>query len=75
MYEVPARLYYHIGNLDKALEYTLKVTHELDAFGASDEAGQAKIEMLKGVIQRLEREIKEKENREAPRKENGRNED
>ncbi|KAL2174049.1 uncharacterized protein P884DRAFT_302838 [Thermothelomyces heterothallicus CBS 202.75] len=75
MYEVPARLYYHVGNLDKALEYTLKVKHELDAFGASDEAGQAKIDMLKGVIQRLEREIKEKENREAPRENNDRNED
>ncbi|KAL2142888.1 hypothetical protein VTI28DRAFT_656 [Corynascus sepedonium] len=61
MYEVPARLYYHVGDLDKALEYTLKVKHELDGYGVPDEAAQRKIDMLKDVIKRIEQEIKEKE--------------
>ncbi|KAH6847771.1 RmlC-like cupin domain-containing protein [Chaetomium sp. MPI-CAGE-AT-0009] len=57
MYEVPARLYYHIGNLEKALEYTLKTRHEIDGYGVPDEKGEEKIKMLKGVIERLEQEI------------------
>ncbi|KAH6623156.1 RmlC-like cupin domain-containing protein [Chaetomium tenue] len=60
MYEVPARLYYHIGNLEKALEYTLKTRREIDAYGVLDESGEEKVKMLKGVIERLEQEINDK---------------
>jgi tetratricopeptide (TPR) repeat protein len=60
MYEIPARLYYHVGNLEKAIEYTLKVKHEIDGYGAPGKLGEEKIEMLKGVISRIEREIKKK---------------
>lgn len=60
MYEIPARLYYHIGNLEKALEYTLKTRREIDAYGVPDENGEEKVKMLKGVIERLEKEINDK---------------
>ncbi|KAK4119155.1 SET domain-containing protein [Parathielavia appendiculata] len=65
MYEVPARLYYHVGNLEKALEYTLKVRHEIDGYGVPGTLGEQKIEMLKGVIARIEREITNKQEREG----------
>lgn len=60
MYEVPARLYYHIGNLEKALEYTLKVRHEIDGYGVPHEKGEEKVKMLEGVIERLKQEISDK---------------
>jgi tetratricopeptide (TPR) repeat protein len=60
MYEVPARLYYHIGNLEKALEYTLKVRDEIDGYGAPGKLGEEKIKMLNRVISRIEQEIKNK---------------
>ncbi|GAB1318014.1 hypothetical protein MFIFM68171_08224 [Madurella fahalii] len=65
MYEVPARLYYHVGNLEKALEYTLKVKHEIDGFGVPGKFGAEKLKMLKGVIERIERELEEKRRKEA----------
>ncbi|KAK4112494.1 SET domain-containing protein [Canariomyces notabilis] len=63
MYEVPARLYYHVGNLEKALEYTLKVKHEIDGYGFPGKLGMEKLKMLKGVIARIERELKDKKKR------------
>lgn len=60
MYEVPARLYYHVGNLEKALEYTLKVRHEIDGYGVPGKLGSEKIKMLEKVIERIERELEEK---------------
>lgn len=65
MHEVPARLYYHVGNLEKALEYTLKVKHEIDGFGVPGKFGMEKLEMLKGVIERIERELEEKRQKET----------
>jgi hypothetical protein len=65
MYEVPARLYYHVGNLEKALEYTLKVKHEIDGYGVPGKLGMEKLKMLKGVIERIERELKDKKKREG----------
>lgn len=65
LYEVPARLYYHVGNLEKALDYTLKVKHEIDGFGVPGKFGAEKLKMLKGVIERIERELEEKRKREA----------
>jgi tetratricopeptide (TPR) repeat protein len=67
MYEVPARLYYHVGHLEKALEYTLKVRDEIDGYGAPGKLGEEKIEMLKGVISRIEQEIKNKTELEGKR--------
>jgi hypothetical protein len=64
-YEVSARLYYHVGNLEKALEYTLKVRHEINAYGVPGKLGEEKLEMLEGVIARIEKEINEKKGREA----------
>lgn len=58
MYEVPARLYYHVGNLEKALEYTLKVKHEIDGYGLPGKFGAEKLKMLDGVIERIEKELK-----------------
>ncbi|KAK3305945.1 uncharacterized protein B0T15DRAFT_502968 [Chaetomium strumarium] len=60
MYEVPARLYYHVGNLEKALQYTLKVRHEIDGYAVPSKQGREKLEMLDGVIARIERELREK---------------
>ncbi|KAK0664542.1 hypothetical protein QBC41DRAFT_17815 [Cercophora samala] len=65
MYEYPARLYYQVGNLDKALEYTLKVKREIDGFGVPGKFGQEKLEAMEGIIKRLEMEIKIKKEREA----------
>ncbi|KAK4238620.1 mannose-6-phosphate isomerase [Achaetomium macrosporum] len=60
MYEVPARLYYHVGNLEKALEYTLKFKHEIDGYAVPSKQGEEKLKMLEGVIARIERELREK---------------
>lgn len=57
MYEVPARLYYHVGNLEKALEYTVKVRHEIEGHGVPGKLEEEKIKMLQGVIERIEQEI------------------
>jgi dTDP-D-glucose 4,6-dehydratase len=65
MYGVPARLYYHIGDLDKALEYMLKAKHEIDGYGVPDKTGQESMEILKAFIEQLEQEIKEKREGEA----------
>ena len=73
MYEVPARLYYHVGNLEKALEYTLKVKREIDGYGLPGEFGAEKLKMLDGVIERIEKELKnKKKNEEEERKNRGR---
>ncbi len=63
MYEVPAQLYYHVGNLEKALEYTLKVKHEVDGYGMPGKLGREKIKMLEGDINRIERKLREKRQR------------
>ncbi|KAK4166847.1 hypothetical protein QBC43DRAFT_256544 [Cladorrhinum sp. PSN259] len=60
MYEVPARLNYHVGNLEKALEYTLKVKHEIEGYGLPGKFGLKKLKMLDGVIERIERELEKK---------------
>jgi hypothetical protein len=60
MYEVPARLYYHIGNLERALEYTLKTRHEIVGYGVPNGKGEEKVKMLEGVIKRLKQEISDK---------------
>ncbi|KAK4038072.1 RmlC-like cupin domain-containing protein [Parachaetomium inaequale] len=75
MYEVPARLYYHIGDLDKALEYTLKARHEIDGYGVPDKTGEESIKVLNGVIEHLEQEIKEKKEREADSERNDQGEE
>jgi hypothetical protein len=59
-YEVSARLYYHVGNLEKALEYTLKVRHEINAYGVPGKLGEEKLEKLEGIMARIEKEIDEK---------------
>ncbi|KAK0710432.1 hypothetical protein B0T21DRAFT_415986 [Apiosordaria backusii] len=64
MYEYPARMYYQIGNLEKALEYTLKVKREIDGFGVPGKYGQEKLRAMEGIIRRLEKEIVEKKERE-----------
>jgi hypothetical protein len=56
-YEVSARLYYHAGNLEKALEYTLKVRHETNAYGVPGKLGEQKLEKLEGIIAKIEKEI------------------
>jgi hypothetical protein len=63
MYEVPARLYYHVGNLEKALEYTLKVKHEIDGYSVPSKQGREKLKMLEGVVARIERALREKRGR------------
>lgn len=70
-YEVSARLYYHVGNLERALEYTLKVRHEINAYGVAGKLGEQKLKMLEGVVARIEREIAEKKGQEAKRQERG----
>lgn len=60
MYEIPARLYYHIGNYEKALEYTLKVRHEIDGYGLPGKLGEGKIKMLDGVVEQIKQKMREK---------------
>ncbi|KAK4223497.1 hypothetical protein QBC38DRAFT_425404 [Podospora fimiseda] len=60
MYEVPARLYYLVGNLEKALEYTLKVQNELQGYGVPGKFGMEKLRMLDGFIKKIERGLKRK---------------
>ncbi|KAG7285044.1 hypothetical protein NEMBOFW57_009664 [Staphylotrichum longicolle] len=57
MYEIPARLYYHIGNYDKALEYTLKVRDEIDGFGLPGKLGEEKMKMLDGVVEQIRQKM------------------
>ncbi|KAK4172860.1 hypothetical protein QBC36DRAFT_68357 [Triangularia setosa] len=64
MYEYPARMYYHVGNLEKALEYTLKVKREIDGFGVPGKYGQEKLQAMEGIIRRLGKEIEVKKERE-----------
>ncbi|KAK4148464.1 RmlC-like cupin domain-containing protein [Chaetomidium leptoderma] len=61
MHEVPARLYYHVGNLEKALEYTLKAKHEIDGHGVPSASEKEHMAMLMGFIERIEREIEDKQ--------------
>jgi len=60
MYEIPARLYYHIGNFEKALEYTLKVRNEIDGYGLPGKLGEEKIKMLEGVIKQIKQKMGKK---------------
>ncbi|KAL2256392.1 hypothetical protein VTK26DRAFT_1742 [Humicola hyalothermophila] len=60
MYEVPARLYYHVGNLEKALELARKVKSEIDAHGPPGKLETEKIKMMEAVIKRIEQEIRDK---------------
>ncbi|KAL1839515.1 hypothetical protein VTJ49DRAFT_1453 [Mycothermus thermophilus] len=64
MIEVVARLYYLVGDLDKALEWTLKVQHDITGYGVPGELGEQKLKMLQGVIAGLKRELVEKKARE-----------
>lgn len=61
MYEIPARLNYQIGNFEKALEYTLKVRHEIDGYGLPGEKGKRKIKMLEKAIKQIKEKIKDKQ--------------
>lgn len=62
MYEIPARLYYHVGDLENALKYTLKVKHEISGYGFPGKYGEQKLKMLDGVIQKIETELDKKRN-------------
>jgi hypothetical protein len=72
-YELPAHLYYSAGDLEKALEYNLKLRHELDAYGVPEKHVEEMIEMYNGIISRLERDIRDRQeerrtNRETSKK-------
>ncbi|KAK4186272.1 hypothetical protein QBC35DRAFT_554373 [Podospora australis] len=62
MYEIPARIYYHVGNLEKALEYTLKVKHEINGYGFPGKYGEQKLKILDGVLKRIKSELEKKKN-------------
>lgn len=71
MYEVPAELYYRIGNLDKALEYFRKARYEIDGYGVPGKLGEEKIKELEGLIQQIERENERNRVRQAKAKTKG----
>ncbi|KAK3900050.1 hypothetical protein C8A05DRAFT_46035 [Staphylotrichum tortipilum] len=68
MYEVPAQLYYRIGDLYKALEYFRKARHEIDGYGVAGKLGEEKIRELEELIQQIEREMEKKRTRKAKAK-------
>jgi len=57
MYEIPARLYYHTGKLDKALEFAKKTLREINGFGVPGPVGEKRVEMMEAVIEQIEGEI------------------
>ncbi|KAK3688982.1 hypothetical protein B0T22DRAFT_536027 [Podospora appendiculata] len=57
MYEIPARLYYHIGDVDRAVEYTKKSLAEARDFGVPGPKGRERIEMLEKIIAGMEGEL------------------
>ncbi|KAK3317268.1 hypothetical protein B0T19DRAFT_434601, partial [Cercophora scortea] len=61
MFETPARLYYHMGDLERALEYTKMSLSEARDFGVPGPKGRERIEMLEKIIQRMEGELLAKE--------------
>ena len=58
MYEIPARLYYKLGNFEKSLEYTSKARHEIDGYGPAGEKGEKKIRMLEEAMRQMRDKIK-----------------
>ncbi len=68
MYEIPARLYYKLGNFEKALEYTLKAKHEIDGYGPSGEKGEKKLKLLDRTIEQMKEKIKAKREKSEAKK-------
>ncbi|KAK3386186.1 hypothetical protein B0H63DRAFT_434062 [Podospora didyma] len=60
LYEIPARLYYHVGELEKALEYATKALREADSLGVPGPKDEVRIATLREVMGRIEREMEEK---------------
>ncbi|KAK0624985.1 RmlC-like cupin domain-containing protein [Bombardia bombarda] len=60
LYEIPARLYYHVGKLEKAREFTKLAMHELDGYGAPGPVGEERVRMLRSVLGKIEGEIQER---------------
>ncbi|KAL2118828.1 hypothetical protein VTJ04DRAFT_5787 [Mycothermus thermophilus] len=58
--EIAARLYYLVGDLEKAIEWTRKLQHEISGYGVPNELGQQKLKLLDSVMKRLERELVQK---------------
>jgi ribosomal protein L17 len=58
--EIAARLYYLVGDLEKAIEWTRKLQHEISGYGVPNELGQQKLKLLESVMKRLERELAQK---------------
>ncbi len=58
MYEIPARLYYKLGNFEKALEYTSKARLEIDGYGPAGEKGEKKIQMLEEAMRQMREKIR-----------------
>ena len=58
IYEVPARLYYQLGNFQKALEYTSKARYEIDGYGPAGEKGEKKIQMLEAAMRQMREKIR-----------------
>ncbi|KAK3314330.1 hypothetical protein B0H66DRAFT_483703 [Apodospora peruviana] len=66
MYEIPARLYYQVGNLEKASDYTKRSLRALEEGfevvpGSKEEK---KIDVLRKVLARIEAEMEEEKRRE-----------
>lgn len=60
LYEIPARLYYQIGDLEKAREYLKLSMHELDGWGVPGGNDIEKLRVQKGVLRQLEGEIEQR---------------
>ena len=67
LYEIPARLYYQIGDLEKARQYFVKSMFELDGWGVPGPTDKVSLENAKGILARLEEEMAERKTR-KPRK-------
>jgi len=63
MYEIPARLHYHVGNLEKASEYTRRSLLTLEGFVVPGSKEEKKVEMLRSVLARIQGEMEGKETR------------
>ncbi|KAK3348998.1 hypothetical protein B0T25DRAFT_609423 [Lasiosphaeria hispida] len=59
LYEIPARLYYQIGDLEKAREYTKRSLYQVEGLGVPGGKDIERVEVLKGVLSRIENEMGE----------------
>ncbi|KAK0729546.1 hypothetical protein B0H67DRAFT_476558 [Lasiosphaeris hirsuta] len=57
LYEIPARLYYQVGDLERAREYTKRSLYQVEGLGVPGGKDIERVRVLKGVLSRIENEM------------------